>query len=193
MPRAADPVTHASPLDQLVDRFDSPVFDVGRPEARIWIEGAEPEPRIVVLEDGRAQLAGADGRADAELIADRQTWESVANDFRDGMAAFRAGRLRIRRDLHHGVGFLAATAPPAGPGRLRLHSVSTAAESISTMEAGGGDPVTLVPAAFARHVEDVLPGASHLELDCGRVPQLERPRETHAAIQRFLAGPEDDR
>jgi pimeloyl-ACP methyl ester carboxylesterase len=44
----------------------------------------------------------------------------------------------------------------------------------------------LVPVAFARHVTDALPNAEHVELDCGHVPQLERPRETHAAIARFL-------
>jgi len=45
---------------------------------------------------------------------------------------------------------------------------------------------TLVPIAFARHVTDALPRARHLELDCGHVPQVERPRETHAAIRAFL-------
>jgi pimeloyl-ACP methyl ester carboxylesterase len=45
----------------------------------------------------------------------------------------------------------------------------------------------LVPLAFARHVTEALPRARHLELDCGHVPQLELPRETHAAIARFFA------
>ena len=45
----------------------------------------------------------------------------------------------------------------------------------------------LVPIAFARHVREALPGARHLELECGHVPQLEAPKETHAAIRRFLA------
>jgi pimeloyl-ACP methyl ester carboxylesterase len=55
----------------------------------------------------------------------------------------------------------------------------------------------LVPIGFARHVREALPRAEHFELDCGHVPQLERPRETHAAILRFLgasgvvAGPRD--
>ena len=44
----------------------------------------------------------------------------------------------------------------------------------------------LVPIAFARHVREALPGAQHLELECGHVPQLEAPRETHAAVRRFL-------
>jgi pimeloyl-ACP methyl ester carboxylesterase len=45
---------------------------------------------------------------------------------------------------------------------------------------------TLVPVGFRRHVEKALPQAGHVELNCGHVPQLERPRETHAAIRDFL-------
>jgi pimeloyl-ACP methyl ester carboxylesterase len=44
----------------------------------------------------------------------------------------------------------------------------------------------LVPLAFIKHVEQALPAAEHVELDCGHLPQIERPRETHAAIARFL-------
>ena len=47
---------------------------------------------------------------------------------------------------------------------------------------------TLVPIGFARHVEGVLPAAKHVELACGHVPQLERPKELHAAIEKFLRG-----
>jgi pimeloyl-ACP methyl ester carboxylesterase len=43
-----------------------------------------------------------------------------------------------------------------------------------------------VPIGFARHVRDALPSARHLELDCGHVPQLERPAETHGAIAAFF-------
>jgi pimeloyl-ACP methyl ester carboxylesterase len=45
---------------------------------------------------------------------------------------------------------------------------------------------TLVPIAFMKHVERALPSARHVELECGHVPQLERPRETHAAMADFL-------
>jgi pimeloyl-ACP methyl ester carboxylesterase len=44
----------------------------------------------------------------------------------------------------------------------------------------------VVPIKFARHVEDVLPAARHVELDCGHVPQVERPAETHRAVRSFL-------
>jgi pimeloyl-ACP methyl ester carboxylesterase len=49
---------------------------------------------------------------------------------------------------------------------------------------GRKDP--LVPISFERHVKEALPGARHRELQCGHVPQLERPKETHQAILRFL-------
>ena len=41
------------------------------------------------------------------------------------MEAFRAGRLRIRGSLHHGVGFLAATSGSDERGRLEFDSVRT--------------------------------------------------------------------
>jgi pimeloyl-ACP methyl ester carboxylesterase len=50
---------------------------------------------------------------------------------------------------------------------------------------GSRDP--LVPAAFEKHVRDAVPQAEHVTLNCGHIPQVERPRELHAAIGRFLA------
>jgi pimeloyl-ACP methyl ester carboxylesterase len=44
----------------------------------------------------------------------------------------------------------------------------------------------LVPEAFRRHVIAGVPDARHVSVDCGHVPQLERPREVHAAIRDFL-------
>jgi pimeloyl-ACP methyl ester carboxylesterase len=46
---------------------------------------------------------------------------------------------------------------------------------------------TLVPIAFMKHVEQCLPAASHLELGCGHVPQLEAPAETHRAMKDFFS------
>jgi pimeloyl-ACP methyl ester carboxylesterase len=50
---------------------------------------------------------------------------------------------------------------------------------------GSKDPI--VPISFARHVREALPDAEHLELDCGHVPQLERPRQAHEALLSFFA------
>ena len=44
-----------------------------------------------------------------------------------------------------------------------------------------------MPIAFARHVAEALPQARHVELDCGHVPQVERPKQTHNAVASFLA------
>jgi pimeloyl-ACP methyl ester carboxylesterase len=46
----------------------------------------------------------------------------------------------------------------------------------------------LVPVSFIEHVERALPAARHVELDCGHLPQIERPRQAHAAIAEFLHG-----
>ena len=45
----------------------------------------------------------------------------------------------------------------------------------------------LVPVGFRKHVEQALPAARHLELECGHVPQLEAPKQTHNAIREFFA------
>jgi pimeloyl-ACP methyl ester carboxylesterase len=50
-----------------------------------------------------------------------------------------------------------------------------------------GDNDRLVPHAFARHVEAVLPHAESVVLqDCGHVPQYEHPAATHGIVRRFL-------
>lgn len=50
---------------------------------------------------------------------------------------------------------------------------------------GSRDP--LVPAGFERHVREAVPQAKHVTLDCGHVPQVERPAELHREIGRFLS------
>jgi pimeloyl-ACP methyl ester carboxylesterase len=73
---------------------------------------------------------------------------------------------------------------PRGPEGLwtRLGELQPAALFIW----GRKDPI--VPIRFEHHVREVLPQAQHLELDCGHVPQLEKPRQTHEALSRFFSG-----
>jgi pimeloyl-ACP methyl ester carboxylesterase len=88
-----------------------------------------------------------------------------------GRAAFYAAARNIYLDEPHGDdGFW-----------KRLESLQT--DSLFVW----GRHDTLVPIAFMKHVERALPSARHVELDSGHVPQLERPRETHAAMLDFLA------
>jgi pimeloyl-ACP methyl ester carboxylesterase len=39
-----------------------------------------------------------------------------------------------------------------------------------------------------KHVEEALPSARHVELDCGHVPQVELPGPTNQAMSEFLRG-----
>jgi pimeloyl-ACP methyl ester carboxylesterase len=87
-----------------------------------------------------------------------------------GRAAFYAAARNIYLDEPHGDdGFW-----------TRLGALATDALFI------WGRHDTLVPIAFMKHVERALPAARHVELECGHVPQLERPRETHAAMRDFM-------
>ena len=50
-----------------------------------------------------------------------------------------------------------------------------------------GDRDRLVPASFARHVADALPGAASIVMeDCGHVPHFEHPAETSRLVRGFL-------
>jgi pimeloyl-ACP methyl ester carboxylesterase len=131
-------------LEQLAGRYDASVFDLARPSARVRLAGAGPEPFDAVLNgDGATLQPASNGRPDALLTADADTWAQIAQDVRGGMAAFRSRRLKVRYDLHLGVGFLAAT---AGTGRdgLRFAQVDTAEGPISITEAGSGPPVVML-------------------------------------------------
>ncbi|MBV9809687.1 MAG: alpha/beta fold hydrolase [Solirubrobacterales bacterium] len=169
----------ASALARLVERFDPSVFDVGRPRARIRVEDGEAHD--VVIEDGAARLEIPRGNPDAVLSADATTWSEVADDVRGGMVAFRKGRLRIRRDLHLGVGFLAATALSQGPGRLRLRSIRTSAGNLSTIEAGTGEPVLLLhglgatKASFLPTIDALRPAYRTIAIDLPGFGDSDKP------------------
>jgi pimeloyl-ACP methyl ester carboxylesterase len=168
-------------LDRLVERFDPEVFDVGRPQVRLRVEDGGPGARDVVIEDGSARLTPRGGSPDAVLSADAETWKQIAEDLRGGMEAFRRGRLTIRRDLHLGVGFLAATASAQEPGRLRLRRVATAAGGISTIEAGTGEPVLLLhglgatKASFLPTIDALAPSYRAIGVDLPGFGDSDKP------------------
>ncbi len=131
-------------LRTLVGRYDRAAFEPvdGRARVRLTVTGGSAWD--AVLKRGGASLARADGDADATLTADARTWEAIAEDVRGGVPAFQAGRLAVRRNLHLGVGFLAATSGVTGPGRLCFRTVVTRHARLSTMEAGIGRPVLAI-------------------------------------------------
>jgi pimeloyl-ACP methyl ester carboxylesterase len=146
---AASPdVTNAPPdsLPALLERYDATVFDAPQGRARIRLIIPDEGQWDVLVDAGGARITTADLRspADATLTADRQTWEGIARDLRGGMAAYRAGRLVIRHNLHLGVGLLAATSGVTGPARLRFQRIDTVSGELSILTAGAGDAVVLI-------------------------------------------------
>jgi pimeloyl-ACP methyl ester carboxylesterase len=128
----------------LVDRYDPEVFDARQRLTRVRLavlDGAELDAVIV---DGVASLTAASGRPDALLTASARTWSRVALDLRHAMDAYGSGRLRVRRNMHVGVGFLAATGGQRRPGRLRFASIATRGPRLSIVEAGTGTPVLAI-------------------------------------------------
>jgi pimeloyl-ACP methyl ester carboxylesterase len=141
-------VTGGAPdsLTAIVDRFDGSVFDAPGGQARIRLRVTGSGDWDVVVRGGKARLVEArpELRADAEITADARAWRELGQGLRGGMEIFRAGRLIVRRNLHVGVGFLAATAADPDEGRLRFARVRTREGRIATMEAGTGRPVLML-------------------------------------------------
>jgi pimeloyl-ACP methyl ester carboxylesterase len=128
----------------LVDRFDHEAFELSGARALIRLATTGESDWDAEIEPGAVRLKPPRGEPDALLTADAATWETIADDVASGMDAFRRGRLRVRRNLNLGVGFLAATSGAEGPGRLRFRRVQTEAGGYSTLEAGTGPPVLML-------------------------------------------------
>jgi pimeloyl-ACP methyl ester carboxylesterase len=131
-------------LMQLAARFDPTAIDVPGGRARIRLELTGGKSWDALIADSRLSLGEAEEalEPDSLLSADAATWRRVATDLREGMRAFGARRLRIRRNLHLGVGFLAATSGSTEPGRLSFVRLrSQTAGSLSAVCAGRGDTV----------------------------------------------------
>jgi pimeloyl-ACP methyl ester carboxylesterase len=133
-------------LGALLERFDRDSFDMprGRARVRLRVHGHGVWDLEAQRTRHRVREAKPGNEPDAELSADSTTWERVAADLRGGMQAYRAGRLQVRRNLHLGVGFLAATNTADDPGRLRFRTLDTDCGRISTFEAGTGEPIVLL-------------------------------------------------
>ncbi len=167
-------LSHPDRVDRLVllcpslawlrDRTWAPLVRLTRPELAL----VQPTPRPVLRAIVPRLVPGA-----------TRGWVKVGVDeflrayfHRGGRVAFYAAARQIYLEEPHGKrGFW-----------TRLRGL----EADSLFVWGHRD--RLVPKAFARHVSDALPGSRHLELDCGHVPQIERPHQTHAAVADFLLG-----
>ena len=130
-------------LERLVERFDPELFDAPRGRARIRVSSGDGASWDAVYRRGELRLEPArpELEPDALLGADEATWRRIGRDLRGGLDAFGQGRLSVRRNLHLGVGLLAATAGSTQPGRLRFDRVQTSLGGLSTLEAGVGPPL----------------------------------------------------
>ena len=135
---------HADAVQVMIGRFDPAVFEPQGGSARVRLAVSGGDAVDVVLERGAARLARAGGEADATLTADLPTWAVIADDTDGAMRSFRSGRLAVRRNLHVGVGFLAACSGASGAGRLRFRTVLTRRARLSALEAGIGPPVLAI-------------------------------------------------
>jgi pimeloyl-ACP methyl ester carboxylesterase len=124
----------------LVERFDPDAIDVPEGVTRIRLEVTDEAAWDAVIDAGRLELEPVAGDPDAVLSADPSTWRAIAADVRAGMSAFARRQLLVRRSLHLGVGFLAATTGSSAPEKLRFDSLeSAAAGRISILSAGRGE------------------------------------------------------
>jgi pimeloyl-ACP methyl ester carboxylesterase len=129
----------------LVGRFDHDAFDLPGNRAVIRLATTGGPAWDVTVERADVRLGPArGGDPDALLTADAGAWERIAGDVANGMDAFRRGRLQVRRNLHLGVGFLAATSGNRAPGRLRFRRVQTESSAYATLEAGTGPPIVML-------------------------------------------------
>jgi pimeloyl-ACP methyl ester carboxylesterase len=138
------PVERLDARDELLRRFEPADMDVPGGRARIRLESGSAEPADALVEGGVARLVPPAGSPDAVLDADSGVWEDIATDVRAGMAAYRDGRLRIRHNLHLGVGFLAATSGDTDPKRLRFERIRTPNHDLAVLSAGEGDPLVCI-------------------------------------------------
>ncbi len=129
------------PLQTMIGRYDQTAFEPDGGRARVRLSITDGAAWDAVLTGAGARLVPAEGRPDALLAADAPTWRKIAEDVRGGMPAYFSGRLAVRRNLHLGVGFLAATSGATDPARLEFHTITTRRARVSTVEAGSGPPV----------------------------------------------------
>lgn len=133
-------------VSTLLDRYDAEAIDLPRGAARIRIAVREEGAWDALVSPGGIRLERArDGEdPDAELSADAASWEQIAADVRGGMEAFSRGGLTVRRNLHLGVGLLAATSGDRRPERLQFSRVRTDRHRFSIAAAGPPDAEPLL-------------------------------------------------
>src|SRR5687768_2284226 len=128
-------------VQALAERYDPTVIDPSL-EARVRLKAGD-EAHDALLEPGGMRIVPAGDAPDAVISGPPSAWRRAANGS-GGLAALGRGGLRMRRNLHVGAGFLAATAGDRGARRLRLETVATPHGPIATAQAGTGPPLLAI-------------------------------------------------
>jgi pimeloyl-ACP methyl ester carboxylesterase len=131
----------------LAERYDPDPIDIpgGRARIRLGLTGGRAWDALIDWQRLRLEPADVGSEPDALLQADASTWHAIASDLPAGMRAFATRRLEVRRSLHLGVGFLAATSGATEPGRLTFETLRTRrAGRISILSAGRGEAVLCI-------------------------------------------------
>jgi pimeloyl-ACP methyl ester carboxylesterase len=138
------PTTPPESLNALIERWDPEVFDApgGRARVRLIVEGKGEWD--AVIHGAAVALRETKGDPDATIAAPPATWKRVASDLRGGLAEHGAGRLAVRKNLHIGVGFLAAAGGNRDGRGLRFARVKTKNGRMAIQEAGEGPPVLML-------------------------------------------------
>lgn len=167
----------ADGIASLAERFDAGAMHVpgGRARIRLAVTGGRACDALITGRRLRLQEADHGAEPDCVLSADAASWRRIAADVRDGMEAFRAGKLRIRGSLHLGVGFLAAISGSDERGRLEFDTVRTRGfGSMSVLSAGSGRETIVCLHGLGGTKASFLPTVAALA-DSYRVVALDLP------------------
>src|SRR5690349_1410165 len=110
-------------LRVLVDRYDPGVFHEPGRTLHIALTLPDGDTWEVALAGEEARIVPVTGRPDAVITARSRTWTMIAAEASGALSAYLTGRLSVRRNLHVGVGFLAATSGVAEPARMRFRYI----------------------------------------------------------------------
>jgi pimeloyl-ACP methyl ester carboxylesterase len=127
-------------LEELVSRFDPDGFDAPGDRARVRVRWNGDARDVSIRGESVRIQPPRERRADTLIEADERVWRAVASDAGSGLRAFGNGKLKMRGNLHVGVGFLSATSGAPAERRLRFGR----AANLAYMEAGAGDPVLMI-------------------------------------------------
>jgi pimeloyl-ACP methyl ester carboxylesterase len=131
-------------LAALIERWDPELFDApgGRARVRLIVTGEEEWD--AVIHGAAVTLREPRGEPDATIAAPAPTWRRIASDLAGGLAEHSAGRLTVRKNMHIGVGFLAAAGGRRDGKGLRFARVKTRNGRMAIQEAGEGPPVVML-------------------------------------------------